>query len=232
MEKSKLRSEIAGAIRNGCNVKLLGDSLTAGSGSSDSDLSGRVIYHPFRRQRGKRCWASLLSAHLCAKYGCSVDNVGCYGTTSDELMEHLDTLYQPITDRVVFCMIGANDKKQENGLARLESNLRTLCAKILSDGNLLVLMTPNPATAANDAKPNRIYTQAQVAEVIRRVAQEFEGQLLFIDHFADMMADCQRRGLTLEDYLEVGVGPENDGLHPGDQVYRFYFETICQALGV
>ena len=60
MEKSKLRSEIAGAIRNGCNVKLLGDSLTAGSGSSDSDLSGRVIYHPFRRQRGKRCWASCL----------------------------------------------------------------------------------------------------------------------------------------------------------------------------
>lgn len=232
MEKSRLRSEIAGAIRNGCNVKLLGDSLTAGSGSSDSDLSGRVIYPPFRRQRGKRCWASLLSAHLSARYGCSVDNVGCYGTTSDELMEHLDTLYQPITDRVVFCMIGANDKKQEDGLEHLESNLRTLCAKICSDGNWVVLMTPNPATAANDAKPNRIYTQAQVAEVIRRVARELDGQVLFIDHFADMMADCRGRGLTLEDYLEVGVGPENDGLHPGDQVYRFYFETICQTLGL
>lgn len=232
MEKARLRSDISGAIRSGCNIKLLGDSLTAGSGSSDSDLSGRVIYPPFRRQRGKRCWASLLSAHLSAHYGCSVDNVGCYGTTSDELMEHLETLYQPITDRVVFCMIGANDKKVENGLERLRENLRTLCAKILSDGNLLVLMTPNPATAANDAKPNRIYSQAQMAQVIRQVAQELEGQLLFIDHFTAMMEDCKQRGLSLEDYLEVGVGPENDGLHPGDQVYRFYFETICQALGI
>ena len=232
MEKSKLRGEIARAIRGGCNVKLLGDSLTAGSGSSDSDLSGRVIYPPFRRQRGKRCWASLLSAHLSSQYGCSVDNVGCYGTTSGELLEHLDTLYQPITDRVVFCMIGSNDKKLEHGLELLQANLQTLCGKILSDGNLLVLMTPNPATAANDAKPNRFYTQAQVAEVIRRVARQLEGQALFVDHFAAMTEDCQRRGLPLEDYLEVGAGPENDGLHPGDQVYRFYFETICQALGL
>ena len=127
MEKSQLRHQITQRIRNGCNIKLLGDSLTAGSGSSDSDLSGRVIYPPFRRQRGKRCWASLLGAHLSARYGCSVDNVGCYGTTSGELMEHLDTLYQPATDRVVFCMIGANDKKLENGLEQLRSNLEARC---------------------------------------------------------------------------------------------------------
>lgn len=232
MEKSQLWHQITQRIRNGCNIKLLGDSLTAGSGSSDSDLSGRVIYPPFRRQRGKRCWASLLGAHLSARYSCSVDNVGCYGTTSGELMEHLDTLYQPATDRVVFCMIGANDKKLENGLEQLRSNLEALCAKVTGDGNSLVLMTPNPATAANDAKPNRFYTQAQVAEVIRQTAGQWEGQVLFIDHFAAMMEDCRSRGLSLEDYLEVGAGPENDGLHPGDQVYRFYFETICQTLSI
>ena len=78
MQKNELRDAISGAIRRGCNVKLLGDSLTAGSGSSDSDLSGRVIYPPFRRQRGRRCWASLLRDHLTGKYGCSVDSVGCY----------------------------------------------------------------------------------------------------------------------------------------------------------
>lgn len=232
MEKTELRSKIAGAIRSGCSVKLLGDSLTAGSGSSDNDLSGRVIYPPFRRQRGKRCWASLLSAHLLSHYGCNVDSVGCYGITSDEMMEHLGTLYQPATDRVVFCMIGANDKKQEHGLEKLEANLVTLCETVQADGNDLVLMTPNPATAANDAKPNRIYTQGQIADVIRRVAGAFEGRLWFIDHFAAMIGDCQKRGLTLEEYLEVGSGPENDGLHPGDQVYRFYFEHICHSLGI
>lgn len=232
MEKAQLRHQIAQVIRGGCGVKLLGDSLTAGSGSSDCDLSGRVIYPPFRRQRGRRCWASLLGAHLSAQYGCSVDNVGCYGTTSGELLEHLDTLYRPGEDRVVFCMTGANDKKLEGGLDQLRSNLEALCARIPGDGNFLVLMTSNPATPANDAKPNRICTQAQVAEVIRRTAEEHEGQVLLIDHFAAMLEDCRARGLSLEDYLEVGAGPENDGLHPGDQVYRFYFETICSALGV
>ena len=86
MQKNELRDAISGAIRRGCNVKLLGDSLTAGSGSSDSDLSGRVIYPPFRRQRGRRCWASLLRDHLAGKYSCSVDSVGCYGITSGEMM--------------------------------------------------------------------------------------------------------------------------------------------------
>ena len=113
-------------------------------------------------------------------------------------------------------MIGANDKKLENGLEQLRSNLEALCAKVTGDGNSLVLMTPNPATAANDAKPNRFYTQAQVAEVIRQTAGQWESQVLFIDHFAAMMEDCRSRGLSLEDYLEVGAGPENDGLHPGE----------------
>ena len=72
----------------------------------------------------------------------------------------------------------------------------------------------------------------EVAEVIRQTAGQWEGQVLFIDHFAAMMEDCRSRGLSLEDYLEVGAGPENDGLHPGDQVYRFYFETICQTLSI
>ena len=128
MQKNELRDAISGAIRRGCNVKLLGDSLTAGSGSSDSDLSGRVIYPPFRRQRGRRCWASLLRDHLVSKYSCSVDSVGCYGITSGEMMEHLDTLYHPATDRVVFCMIGANNK---NSLTAWSSwrKIWTTCAR-------------------------------------------------------------------------------------------------------
>ena len=223
--------KIAGLIRSGCAVKLLGDSLTIGSGSSDSDLTGAVIYPPFRRQRGRFCWASLLTEHL-AQYGCRVDNVGCYGITSDEMMSHLDILYHPGMDRVVFCMIGANDKKVADGPARLERNLRSLCARVLQDGNSLVLMTPNPATAANDAKPNRLYTQAQVAEAIRRAAEGYAGQIPLIDHFTAMTEACRQRGWTLAEFLQVGAGPENDGLHPGNQAYRFYFEHICETLGI
>lgn len=231
MKSDDLRSRIAALIRSGCTVKLLGDSLTIGSGSSDCELTGEMIYPPFRRQRGKRCWAALLTAHL-ARYGCRVDNVGCYGTTSDEMMEHLDTLYHPEKDRVIFCMIGSNDKKIPDGPEHLECNLRALCSKVLLDGNSLILMTPNPATAANDAKANRLYPQARIAQAIRRAAADYTGRVLLIDHFAAMTEDCRKQGLTMEAYLQVGAGPENDGLHPGDRAHRFYFTHICRSLGI
>ena len=231
MEHEDLRPRLTALIKSGCRIKLLGDSLTIGSGSSDSDLSGRVIYPPFRRQRGRRCWASLLEAHV-AQYGCTVDNVGCYGTTSDEMMEHWDILYKPEEDRLVFCMIGTNDKKVTDGMAHLEANLRRVCDRVLGDGNQLILMTPNPATPANDAKPNRLFPQARVAQVIRTVAGDYAGRVLLIDHFAAMEKECQRLGCALEEFLEVGSGPENDGLHPGDRAYRFYFEHICRVLHI
>lgn len=229
MEQGNLRQTLTERIKAGCHIKLLGDSLTIGSGSSDSDLSGRAIYPPFLRQKGRRCWASLLEAHV-GHYGCSVDNVGCYGTTSDEMMEHWDTLYHPQEDQVVFCMIGANDKKVVDGMSHLEQNLRQVCARVLADGNALILMTPNPATAANDAKANRRYPQAAVAQTIRKVAGEFEGKVLLIDNFKAMEEECVRLGCTMDAFLEVGSGPENDGLHPGDRAYRFYFEHICRSL--
>ena len=228
METQTLRTLISRRIKSGCTIKLLGDSLTIGSGSSDSDLTGQVIYHPFYRQRGQLCWASLFTRYV-AQFGCSVDNVGCYGTTSDEMMEHWDTLYSP-EDQVVLCMIGTNDKKVDHGMDHLYANLHLVCDRILSDGNYLVLMTPNPATAANDAKENRRYPQSAVAHIIRAVAEEYGDKVLLIDNFAAMATECARLGITMDEFLEVGSGPENDGLHPGDKAYQFYFQNICACL--
>ena len=50
MEKSQLRHQITQRIRNGCNIKLLGDSLTAGSGSSAQPIGVSVSRsHRFRQ---------------------------------------------------------------------------------------------------------------------------------------------------------------------------------------
>ena len=226
-----LREDITQLIRRGCTIKLLGDSLTIGSGSSDSDLTGPVIYHPFYRQKGSLCWASLLTGHL-AQFGCRVDNVGYYGTTSDEMVEHWQELYVPAQDRLVLCMIGTNDKKVDRGMELLERNLRFVCDRVLGDGNDLVLMTPNPATRANDAKANRRYPQAAVAQVIRRVWEDYADRVLLIDNHRAMEDHCAARGISMDEFLQVGVGPENDGLHPGDVAYRFYFDHICRELGL
>lgn len=231
MAQEALRAEIRDLIRSGCHIKLLGDSLTIGVGSSDDDRTGVLIYPPFHRQKGQRCWASLLQKHV-ERYHCTVDNVGCYGAASNDLMDHLELLYHPEEDQLVFCMIGSNDKKIEGGMDQLKHNLSALCNKVLSDGNKLVLMTPNPATTANDAKPTRIYPQSKVVETIRNVAKDYADRVLLIDHNLTMEAECRLRGCTMEEFLQVGYGPDNDGLHPGDDAYYFYFEHICVYLGI
>lgn len=231
MAQEALRAEIRDLIRSGCHIKLLGDSLTIGTGSSDDDQSGPLIYPPFYRQKGTRCWASLLQKHV-ARYNCTVDNMGCYGTTSTDLIEHLNQLYDPKKDQLVICMIGSNDRKMADGMVQLRHNLTALCEKVLADGNKLVLMTPNPATAANDAKPSRIYPQSKVVETIRAVAKDYADRVLLIDNYLTMEAECRLRGCAIEEFLQVGVGADNDGLHPGDDANYFYFEHICVYLGI
>lgn len=231
MAQETLRKEIRNLICSGCHIKLLGDSLTIGVGSSDDDRTGALIYPPFYRQKGQHCWASLLQKHV-ARYHCTVDNLGCCGATSKYIMAHLDQLYHPEEDQLVFCMIGSNDRKIQGGIEQLMLNLTALCEKVLSDGNHLVLMTPNPATAANDAKSTRCYPQSKVVETIRDVAKDFADRVLLIDHYLAMDAECRLRGCTLEEFLQVGVGPDNDGLHPGDDANYFYFEHLCVYLGI
>lgn len=231
MVREGLRAEIRDLIQSGCHIKLLGDSLTIGAGSSDDDRTGPLIYPPFYSQKGSRCWASLLRDHV-ARYGCTVENMGCSGTTSSDLMEHLDTLYHPEQDQLFFCMIGSNDKKVKGGPEQLRHNLTALCEKVLGDGNMLVLMTPNPATAANDAKPTRIYPQYKIVQTIRHVYKNYADRVFLIDHYLAMETECRLCGCTLEEFLQVGAGPENDGLHPGDRAYYFYFKHICICLGI
>ncbi len=235
MHQEFLRKQIGLRIRSGCHLKLLGDSLTIGVGSSDDSRVGPLLCPstdlPYRQQTGRRCWASLLQTHL-VRYGCTVENLGCSGITSADLLAHLDALYQPAPDTIVFCMIGSNDKKLSHGMEHLQRNLSALCARMQSDHTPLVLMTPNPATPANDAKPNRIYPQSAVVQTIRSVAEHYADQVLLIDHALAMEAECRLRGCSLEEFLQVGIGPDNDGLHPGDRGHYFYFEHICVTLGL
>ena len=53
-------------LQSGIQVKIIGDSIAAGCGSSDDDRSGPVILtvggRDHKEQLGKKCWASLVGA--------------------------------------------------------------------------------------------------------------------------------------------------------------------------
>lgn len=62
-------------LQSGIQVKIIGDSIAAGCGSSDDDRSGPVILtvggRDHKEQLGKKCWASLFGAYVRGLYPAS-----------------------------------------------------------------------------------------------------------------------------------------------------------------
>lgn len=75
-------------LEKGVVVKLLGDSITAGAGTSDDNRTGEIITmidgEIFERQVGKKCWASLLASYMDTNYpNSALINSGLSGINSN-----------------------------------------------------------------------------------------------------------------------------------------------------
>lgn len=221
------------SLEKGAIIKLLGDSITAGGGSSDNNRAGEVIINingnEFRRQIGEKCWASLLKRHIEEKYPQSqVINNGCSDITSTHVKDHLLQLIND-TDDIVIIMIGANDRKQVDGMKSLYNNLIFIVKYIREMEKTIVLMSSNPSTAANEARPNRLYTLKDVNEIIRRVSEE--EKLQFISNYDYINNYIAASGRTIEN-LMIGNSEKLDGLHPSDEVHYLIFKNIIQSLHI
>ncbi|MCD8077438.1 MAG: hypothetical protein LUE63_03525, partial [Lachnospiraceae bacterium] len=55
-------------LEQGVRLKIIGDSIGAGSGTSDDNRSGPVFFHMegkvYKRQLGKKGWAARLAAYV------------------------------------------------------------------------------------------------------------------------------------------------------------------------
>ena len=219
------------ALEKGAIIKLLGDSITAGGGSSDNDRSGEVFITiegiEFKRQLGQKCWASLLEKHIEKKFPRSrVINNGCSNITSTYLKDNLLNLYSK-TDDIMIIMVGANDRKQVNGMTALYNNLICIIRHLKCKNKAIVLMSPNSSTAKNQAYPNRLYTMYDVNNVIKRVAKEEKVQ--FISHYDYINSYIIHSGRTIED-LMIGKSDKLDGLHPSDEAHYLIYKNIIQNL--
>lgn len=224
---------IKAMLEKGAVIKLIGDSITAGGGSSDNNRSGEIFITingiEFKRQLGQKCWASLMTKYIEKKFPKShVINNGCSNITSTHLKDNLLNLYSK-TDDIILIMIGANDRKQVDGMTVLYNNLTYIVRYLKHENKVVILMSPNPSTAKNQAYPNRLYTMDDVNNVIKKVAQK--EKVKFISHYDYINNYLMNSGCTIED-LMVGKSEKLDGLHPSDETHYLIYKNIIQSLPI
>lgn len=231
-------------------IKLIGDSITAGRGSSDClfnggyilDLDGRAYY----RQTGHKCYASILKEYLETKYGCTVVNNGCNGLNSYHICRHFEKLIR-YSDTLVFLMIGANNRKLYNGMEMLYHDIYRILRRLDLFNCSAVLLTSPPSTAVNEGRKNRLYHMDEVDRMIRLVAKEtglphinFYGY--FLDYIEEHHMTVEELLLPKEELEQYDLPKEEneyslidwnrapDGLHPPDSVHRLMAEHIIETL--
>ena len=237
-------------LDNSSRIIFVGDSITAGRGSSDCSFDGDLILRldgrPYFRQTGKKCYASLVAAHVEEKFpGITVINNGCNGLNSNHICKYAPQLFS-LEDSVVFLMIGANNRKLTMGMSLLYHDLFRLIRYLRRSDTQIVLLSEVPSTAANESRKNRRYHMPQVHEVVQRVAEETG--VLFIDVYDRLLAYLNDNQLTVDelmvpeeeiagyglpdDYEDYSVEDWNrlpDGLHPPDSVHKMIADIILEA---
>lgn len=213
------------------HIKIIGDSLSAGAGSSLSYKSDEVIfedngaaYHKLISPNG---WGSLLERYLKQKDKTyTVSNKGCCGAYSYQIDRFLDLLVSE-EDQCIFLLMGANDRKRINGMDELRRNSTSVITRLKDMGKEVILLTPNPSTYQNEHRENRIYHTDEVVEILRDTARR--NHILLIDNYKLILDYLEETGFAIEDIMKE-EGCKSDGLHPPDRVQRMIFEHIVKEL--
>lgn len=224
---------LKGILERGCPVKVIGDSLAAGVGSSGMVETDELIFQDevgaYYRRQAPRSWWGLLDRYIKARYpGSRVESLGCGGAFSYQIVEQLPRLVAP-GDGVVLLLFGLNDRKRPRGMEELPCNMAAVLGRLKAMGKYAVVLTPTPSTQENENYPNRLYHTPQVVGIVRAAAQGAGVPL--VDLYADVEAYLQASGKALEDIIN-GPGCKNDGLHPADAMQRVMFESVVRALGI
>lgn len=227
------KAKILDRLRAGAVIHILGDSLAAGSGSSESHQTDEIILRDgsdvFYRRVAPNSWWGLFEAYLKEKYPqCTVINNGCSGAFSYQIRNGLDQLLTG-SEAVVMLLLGVNDRKREYGMAELYENLAAIIRYLKARDKLVVLLTPNPSTVQNELHPTRIYHTEDVANVILHVAEAEE--VLLVDNYSNIQDYLFLSGKTIDDII-VGENCVSDGLHPADFVQQLMYQNLMRTLGL
>jgi lysophospholipase L1-like esterase len=220
-------------LQKGIRIKIIGDSIAAGAGSSMSYKTDELIFEDnetkFYKRVAPNSWWGLLEQYLKENYAnCILDNNGCGGAFSYQINKHLDTLVSG-DDGLVLVLMGLNDRKRKNGIEELMDNCNEIVNQLTRDGKIVILLTPNPSSTENEYYPNRLYHTSEIVGVLRKVAEEKGIKL--IDNYKYVGKYLKNNNLAIENVI-CGNGCMNDGAHPSDMVQKLMFQNVIEALGI
>lgn len=212
-------------------IKVIGDSLAAGAGSSESHETDAVIFEEggrtFYKLDAPNGWSALLENYLHEKYGnYKVINKGCCGAATYQIDMFLETLVSK-EDETVIVLMGVNDRKRIHGLDELKVNCTNVMNRLLEKGKKVVVLTPTPSTYVNEYRADRIHHTEQIVELIREKATEKE--IVFIDNYKFILDYLTERQLQIDDIM-TEEGCMSDGLHPPDFVQKLIFENVVRNM--
>ena len=224
---------ILSMLEDGVSINVIGDSIAAGVGASDSLKTSEIIIQTTRktyfRRESKKSWSGLFKDYLITKFPqCGIVNNGCGGIRSSEVREKLDELINE-EDKLVIILLGANDRKVENGMKILKENLIYIIRYLKKKDKKIIIMSPPPSTAKNEAYPNRLYHMNDVNAVIKEVAEQED--IKFINYYEYINKYIVDTGESIEELMNE-KDCMSDGLHPTDKVYFLMFRHLLKNLNL
>lgn len=227
------RIEIIDKIYKGARINIIGDSIAAGIGSSQSTESKEIIFseenHDFMRRVSPNSWWGIFDEYLSKNFpGCSIINNGCDGATSTQILCHLNDILND-NDDIIFLMLGCNDRKIKNGMDMLYKNTKKIIDTIRWKEKNIVIFTPTPSTNENENFENRLYHTPEVVNKLRIAAEE--KKVMVIDNYNYIQQYLLSNSKNIEDiiYCEGGI---NDGFHPGDLIQQLMYKNLMKSLGL
>lgn len=230
-------------------VTFLGDSITAGQGSStyvtweETKDGVKYVYRgnapgkpdaeegyqvgELLLQDGTWSWYESISANGYAqklkKYLTEKFNCTVHNRACAGInSETMSANYERWTEDsdIVFIMIGTNDRHTTTQ-STLYNNLINIVRGLLANGKIPVLLSSIPATNENEA--GRPYHMEDVAIIINRVAEMFG--VMHYSFFNDIQRYCDEKNIELSSLFA-------DGLHPNDKGYEVMYRLLCYGLDI
>lgn len=221
-------------LLKGVKIKIIGDSIASGEGSSMSYKTEELLFDDsgakFFKRVAPNSWGGLFEQYLKNNYStCVVNNKGCEGAFSYQINKYLDKLVS-CDDNLVLVLMGLNDRKRINGMEELKANCEYVVDELMNNGKIVVLLTPTPSVHSNEYYPNRIYHTPEIVRILHDISKS--RKVLLIDNYKYIMEYLSKNKLVIEDIIYGENGCINDGLHPADYVQTLIFKNLIQSLQI
>ena len=190
----------------GCNITLLGDSITWGSHLTDSANGTRFIINKggtdYYNNTSTTVWSYKLAQYLYNNYRCAVTNNSFPGCSFNDVVNNLAALI-PSNSHFVFAMLGTNNWSDPSGVASMMNTLQAYC-----EANNITCIVLQPLITI-DYVTQMSKVRGQIKQNVKEVGDTFTeyNNIIFTMHLilSNLMYDNVHPNDNAQDYILQAV---------------------------